>query len=123
MFGKLMSIGDDLMWSYYELLTDLTPAGDSRNWTNSEVASERVACACRPKKLRLALAMEIIAGFLRRTMRRSRAAEECDSRLQQETYGLPTCERPTAMRRVMCRPIPGRVAARVQDAGAVPSRS
>ena len=25
MFGKLMSIPDDLMWSYYELLTDLSP--------------------------------------------------------------------------------------------------
>ena len=26
MFGKVMSISDDLMWRYYELLTDLTPA-------------------------------------------------------------------------------------------------
>jgi len=26
MFGKLMSISDDLMWRYYELLTDLSPA-------------------------------------------------------------------------------------------------
>ncbi|MGH9778476.1 MAG: tyrosine--tRNA ligase, partial [Candidatus Acidiferrales bacterium] len=26
MFGKLMSISDDLMWTYYELLTDLEPA-------------------------------------------------------------------------------------------------
>ncbi len=26
MFGKLMSISDDLMWRYYVLLTDLTPA-------------------------------------------------------------------------------------------------
>ena len=25
-FGKVMSISDDLMWRYYELLTDLTPA-------------------------------------------------------------------------------------------------
>ena len=25
MFGKLMSISDDLMWKYYALLTDLTP--------------------------------------------------------------------------------------------------
>src|SRR5215471_12607399 len=25
MFGKIMSIPDDLMWSYYELLTDLSP--------------------------------------------------------------------------------------------------
>src|SRR5215210_6837253 len=26
MFGKVMSISDDLMWRYYELLTDFTPA-------------------------------------------------------------------------------------------------
>ena len=25
MFGKLMSVSDELMWTYYELLTDLTP--------------------------------------------------------------------------------------------------
>ena len=25
MFGKLMSISDELMWSYYELLTDFPP--------------------------------------------------------------------------------------------------
>jgi len=24
MFGKVMSISDDLMWRYYELLTDMT---------------------------------------------------------------------------------------------------
>src|SRR5262244_4410631 len=27
MFGKLMSIPDELMWSYYELVTDRTPLG------------------------------------------------------------------------------------------------
>src|SRR5262244_2558998 len=27
MFGKLMSIPDELMWTYYELLTDRTPLG------------------------------------------------------------------------------------------------
>jgi tyrosyl-tRNA synthetase len=26
MFGKIMSISDEMMWSYYDLLTDLTPA-------------------------------------------------------------------------------------------------
>lgn len=26
MFGKIMSISDELMWTYYELLTDVTPA-------------------------------------------------------------------------------------------------
>ena len=26
MFGKIMSISDEVMWSYYELLTDRAPA-------------------------------------------------------------------------------------------------
>ena len=30
MFGKLMSISDELMWRYYTLLTDLTPDRDRR---------------------------------------------------------------------------------------------
>ena len=30
MFGKLMSVSDELMWTYYELLTDLTSARDRR---------------------------------------------------------------------------------------------
>ena len=28
MFGKVLSISDDLMWTYYELLTDLTDRRD-----------------------------------------------------------------------------------------------
>src|SRR3989454_3982802 len=38
-FGKVMSISDDLMWRYYEFLTDLTPAQiDSlrASWKNGE---------------------------------------------------------------------------------------
>ena len=31
MFGKLMSISDDLMWRYYTLLTDLTPDAIARD--------------------------------------------------------------------------------------------
>jgi tyrosyl-tRNA synthetase len=57
MFGKLMSLSDDLMWSYYELLTDLTPV---------EIAKlkESVAAGRRhPMDAKTDLAQVIAAGF------------------------------------------------------------
>ena len=57
MFGKLMSISDALMWSYHELLTDLTLP---------EIAAlqARVASgAAHPKRVKVDLAMRIVADF------------------------------------------------------------
>ena len=56
MFGKLMSISDDLMWRYYELLS-FRPM--------SEVAALRRECADgrNPRDAKVALAQEIIARF------------------------------------------------------------
>ncbi len=57
MFGKLMSISDDLMWRYYELLSDLTPA---------EILAKREAVArgdIHPKRAKMDLAREIVARF------------------------------------------------------------
>ncbi|MBK7794634.1 MAG: tyrosine--tRNA ligase [Betaproteobacteria bacterium] len=56
MFGKLMSISDDLMWRYYELLS-FRPM--------SEVAALRRECAegRNPRDAKVALAQEIIARF------------------------------------------------------------
>jgi tyrosyl-tRNA synthetase len=57
MFGKMMSIPDELMWSYYELLTDRTP---------NEIASmknEVSAGAVNPMDVKMRLAEEVIAGF------------------------------------------------------------
>jgi tyrosyl-tRNA synthetase len=50
-FGKLMSITDDLMWRYYELLSARTSA---------EIAELR---AGHPKQAKVALAKEIVARF------------------------------------------------------------
>jgi tyrosyl-tRNA synthetase len=52
MFAKVLSISDDLMWRYYLLLTDLTPA---------DVEKERGRG--RPMDSKLALAVRIIADF------------------------------------------------------------
>jgi tyrosyl-tRNA synthetase len=57
MFGKLMSVSDELMWPYYDLATDRGPA---------EIAAlrDRVAAgALHPMDAKMHLAEEIVAGF------------------------------------------------------------
>ena len=57
MFGKMMSIPDELMWSYWELLTDRTPA---------EIGQLRESVAkakSHPMDVKMDLAREVIAGF------------------------------------------------------------
>ncbi|MCE2680164.1 MAG: tyrosine--tRNA ligase [Burkholderiales bacterium] len=56
MFGKLMSISDDLMWRYYELLS-FKPMADIST-LKSECEAGR-----NPKEAKVALAQEIIARF------------------------------------------------------------
>jgi tyrosyl-tRNA synthetase len=57
MFGKIMSITDELMWRYYELCTDLMPA---------EIARLRAAAesgARNPRDIKAELAKRIITDF------------------------------------------------------------
>ena len=56
MFGKIMSISDELMWKYYELLTDLSI---------SEISNLRsqMAAGENPRNLKVNLAKLIIADF------------------------------------------------------------
>ena len=57
MFGKLMSISDELMWSYYELLTDLAVP-------EIEVLKRRVADGdLHPKQAKLDLGRQIVTDF------------------------------------------------------------
>lgn len=53
MFGKIMSISDELMWRYYELLTDLTPSEIERMKKSDE----------NPRNLKANLAKLIIKDF------------------------------------------------------------
>jgi tyrosyl-tRNA synthetase len=57
MFGKLMSLSDELMWTYYELLTDWTPAQIAS--LKAEVASGAV----HPRRAKVDLAKAIITDF------------------------------------------------------------
>lgn len=67
MFGKIMSISDDLMWRYYELLTDLR-AGEI-----AILRSDADAGARNPRDLKAELAKRIITDFHSRT-----AADEAE---------------------------------------------
>jgi tyrosyl-tRNA synthetase len=56
-FGKVMSISDDLMWKYYTLCTDLTPA-------EVDALKQRVASGeLHPMEAKKQLAKSIIADF------------------------------------------------------------
>src|SRR5207245_9993258 len=69
MFGKLMSISDDMMWSYLDVLTDRTP---------EEVASKRARVESgseHPMDVKMSLAKEIITGFHRADAADAAAAE------------------------------------------------
>src|SRR5216684_3758449 len=57
MFGKMMSIPDELMWSYYELVTDRTPK------EIEELKKEAAGGTLHPMDAKMHLAEEVISGF------------------------------------------------------------
>jgi tyrosyl-tRNA synthetase len=68
MFGKLMSINDEMMWSYYELLTDLSPA------RIIELRAQVASGALHPMEAKLDLAQAVVADF--HSAEAARAARE-----------------------------------------------
>lgn len=56
MFGKLMSISDDLMWRYLELLS-FHPMDDINQWR------KEVSSGANPRDIKIKLAHEIVARF------------------------------------------------------------
>ena len=56
MYGKVMSVSDDLMWRYYELLS-FRPAGEI------EKLKQEVAGGANPRDVKMQLAMELVARF------------------------------------------------------------
>ena len=57
MFGKIMSISDELMWSYYELVTDFASPVIVR------LKEEVRTGVLHPKKAKIQLAHTIVADF------------------------------------------------------------
>ena len=56
-FGKMMSIPDELMWSYYELVTDRTPEEITK--LKSDVSTGTT----HPMDIKMLLAQEVVSGF------------------------------------------------------------
>lgn len=56
MFGKIMSISDDLMWRYYDLLS-FVPKNEI------EIIKQKVAAGLNPRDTKIDLAKELIARF------------------------------------------------------------
>ncbi len=87
MFRKIMLIGDDLMFRYYELLTDLPV---------SEIQNLRKAVECgdiHPKKVKMDLAGRIVADF--HSEGEAREAAERFERVLSENKGAEAGERVT----------------------------
>jgi tyrosyl-tRNA synthetase len=94
-FGKVMSISDDLMWRYFELLTDLTP---------HEVAALGAGVAAgerHPRDLKADLARRIVADF-HSPEEAKEASDRFDQmfRDRQLPSDVPTLERPGPVRLV-----------------------
>ena len=57
MFGKMMSIPDELMWSYYELVTDRTPQ------EIADLKRQVESGTLHPMDAKMKLAEEVVGGF------------------------------------------------------------
>jgi tyrosyl-tRNA synthetase len=74
-FGKLMSISDDLMWRYIELLS-FEPLSTVKKW------KEQVAAGANPRDVKVRFAKEIVARFHSRQAA-ERAQAEFDQRFRE----------------------------------------
>jgi tyrosyl-tRNA synthetase len=110
MFGKMMSIPDELMWSYYELVTDRT---------EKEIAQLRNGVAAgklHPMDAKMKLAEEVVSVF--QGVEAGRKAAENFQRVfrdRQAPTDSPEFKIPAGE--------PRRIAALLVDSGTVPSRS
>jgi tyrosyl-tRNA synthetase len=79
-YGKIMSLSDQLMWRYYELLSDVEPA------VLEDEKRRMVAGAVHPRDLKMALARDMVARFYEAT-----AAEAAEREFQRmfQAGGLP----------------------------------
>jgi tyrosyl-tRNA synthetase len=74
-FGKVMSITDDLMWRYYELCTDLSGPEIATLRENTNAGQRN------PRDVKVELAKRIVADFYSET-EASKAEEEFNSRFR-----------------------------------------
>jgi tyrosyl-tRNA synthetase len=110
MFGKLMSISDELMWPYYELLTDFASPVIER------LREEVRTGVLHPKKAKMQLAHNIVAGFYGEDAAR-KAGEEFE-----RVYGKRELPEEVVVFK-LARSLPTRVATLLFISKLAPSRS
>ena len=96
MFGKVMSVSDEMMWRYYELLTDLSP---------TEIAALRASAASgarHPRDMKAELGRRIVADFHSEEEARA-ASDEFDRmfRERQAPEDIPEVELPAGAIRLV----------------------
>ena len=96
MFGKMMSIDDDLMWRYYELCTDLSMTAIEQMQGMVEGGT------LHPKRVKEGLAMRIIADFHDEAAAK-RAHEHFQAMFEKKEIpeDMPECEVPTDDGRIL----------------------
>jgi tyrosyl-tRNA synthetase len=110
MFGKMMSIPDELMWSYYDLVTDRTEK------EIAELKNGVAAGKLHPMDAKMKLAEEVVSVF--QGVEAGRKAEENFQRVfrdRQAPTESPEFKIPAGE--------PRRISALLVDSGTVPSRS
>ena len=105
MFGKLMSMPDELMWSYWDLVTDRTPA-----WIQ-EIRNLLEDGNTHPMDLKMRLAQEIIAAFHGKEP--AREAAQSFQRIFRNR------EAPEEMAEIRLKRVPGGVIATFPQSGVV----
>ena len=85
MFGKLMSISDDLMWTYYELLTDVSLEDIQQLQSAVKKGSKH------PKEVKINLAVKIVTDF-HSAVSAAAAAEEFERRFARKELPLDAPE-------------------------------
>ena len=110
MFGKLMSISDDMMWTYFDLVTDDSPM-EIQKWKNQVASGELPAMLAKKR-----LALDVVKDFY--------GEQSAFAAAEEWTHVYSERRPPTNVPQwdVSAGP-PRRVAALLQDAGALPSRS
>jgi tyrosyl-tRNA synthetase len=96
MFGKVMSVSDDLMWRYYELLTDLPPT-EITALKDATARGER-----HPRDIKAELGRRIVADFHSETEAQA-ASDEFDRlfREHQAPEDIPEAELPAGAIRLV----------------------
>jgi tyrosyl-tRNA synthetase len=108
MFGKMMSIPDELMWSYYELVTDRTPQ------EIAELKQEVTSGVLHPMDAKMRLAEEVVSDF--------HGGEAAHKAAENFQHVFRDRQAPREMKEVKLRRVAGAIAATVPGASNVPKQ-